>query len=223
MPNITGDVVKSDIIDRMDNAVLKGELSDTLRTKLISPNRLLHAVNQAYLQFAKQADPAALQQLTSSVSPTVEKTSGDGSLNIYTWPSAAFQERVDGGIVSVDLDGVEFALMESAPLQSVRMQASSAFYGATQKVFSFSLEQKRLYVPAGVTVSTRVISAPDKIDTLNSAPDAGETNELLIDEVYLETISLMAMSEMTKASLNPNNLGILGQDGAARVVEQDEE
>lgn len=217
MANITADKLRSDVIDRMDNAVLKGEVADTLRTKLISPNRLLHAVNQAYLQFVKSADPAALQQLSSSTTPEVEAVSGDGSLNVYKWPAGAFQERIDGGIISVTLDGIEFNLAESTPLQSVRMQASSSFYGPTQKVFSFNLEQKRLYAPSEVAMQARVISAPERITSLSPNPSAGENNQLLIDEVYLETISLLAMSEMTKASINPNNLGILGQDGAARV------
>lgn len=219
MANITSQILAADIIDRMDNSVLNGEVADPLRQKLVAPTRLLQAINLAYIIFVSKSDPAALHQLAASVLlPADEQSSPTvNGLKTYEWPITAFQERVDGGILNVTLDGVEFSLNEATPLSSVRMQCSSILYGTAQPIYAYDLKQKRIYAPKDVIIKTRVISTPAKItalDAMPAEPTPGDlaARTLYIDEAYLATVSLLAHKELLKGTENPNNLGIIAQD-----------
>ena len=164
MANIRIETLKSDIQDRADNSVLGQQISDAMRQKLITTKRLNRAMTQAYFLFVKDADAAALQQLTAHISleedtntPVVE------ALKTYIWPESAYQERIDGGIVNLKLDGQERLMREQTPLESVRMQAGNVFYGGPQRVFAVDQQQKRIYIPEDVVASARIIRTPQII------------------------------------------------------------
>lgn len=164
MANILIENLKSDIQDRADNAVLGAQISDAMRQKLITTKRLNRAMSQAYFLFVKDADAAALQQLTANIGLTEDPaTPSIRNLKTYLWPSSAYQERIDGGIVNLKLDGQERLMREQTPLESVRMQADNAFYGGTQKVFAVDQQQKRIYIPKDVVSSARIIRTPQVI------------------------------------------------------------
>ncbi len=164
MANILISTLKADIEDRADNAVLGAQLTDAMRQKLITTRRLNRAMTQAYFLFVKDADPAALQQLTRQVNlvedPNVAATEG---LKTYLWPDDAYQERFDGGIVAFNIDGQERLLRENTPLESVRMQAQNVFYGGDQRVFALDQQQKRIYIPENVLAKARVIRTPQVV------------------------------------------------------------
>jgi len=164
MANIKINTLKADIEDRADNAVLGAQLTDAMRQKLITTRRLNRAMTQAYFLFVKDADPAALQQLTKQVDlaqdPNVPAIEG---LKAYLWPEDAYQERFDGGIVAFNIDGQERLLRENTPLESVRMQAQNVFYGGDQRVFALDQQQKRIYIPENVVAKARVIRAPQVV------------------------------------------------------------
>lgn len=223
MANIQSYKLAADVIDRLDNAVLSGQVNDAMRRKLIAPVRILHSINQAYLIFVSKSDPAALHQL-SGIVPLVADTNipASGNLSTYTWPATAFQERIDGGIINIILNDREYLLEEATPLQSVRMQAKSVYYGDSQEVFAYDLQQKRVYAPSALTVKARVITTPEALTTIENVPVPGPTDvvELKIDEVYMETISLLATRELLKAGENPDNIGIIAQDNPVTLQPQ---
>lgn len=207
MPNINAQDLKFDILDRLDSSVLVQELSDSIRKKLSGDLRLVRAINLANLEFARDADTKALSQLVNIVLPTADPNIGasgvvDG-MTTYVWPTDAFQERNDGGVVNVILNDYEYSLEEASPLNSVRMQAASTFYGNGQKVFAYDLPRKRLYAPSGLTVETRIIKIPAEITSVEATrldTDGVTTidNDLPVDKSYTETLSVLALKELLR-------------------------
>lgn len=164
MANLLLADIKADVLDRMDNSVLSGSMSEANRTKLSATKRLNNAIREAFAQFVISADLKAISQMIEFVSlvESTDITDVEGA-STYDWPLRAYQERADGGLVSVIINGQERQARESTPIESLRMQANNSFYGTAQKVFTLDPANRRVYAPSGVTARARIVAEPNQV------------------------------------------------------------
>lgn len=162
---------RSDILDRLDNAVGSGQISEAIRQKLQAPNRVLRAMSQAYYLYARQAEASILNGIIQRVALVEDvNTPPKDGLKTYLWPENAYSERVlDNGVVSLELNGHDRLRRETSALESVRMQSANDFYGESQEVFAIDQDQKRIYIPSDVVAAAKIIRTPQRIQPENEA------------------------------------------------------
>lgn len=209
MPNIDISLLRSDVLDRMDNLVAGEQLPEKLRQKLKSNKRVSRAMNQALILFVRDADRATVSGFARKVILQPDTQIGlmnDGVVNnvtTYLWPDDSFEERVDGGLVKIIQDEEEryFDRLNNTDLESVRYIAQSSFYGPSHKVFHVDLEGKRIYAPSDVTMAARIITTPDSINDDDEYGAAG-ASELPISDTFSQTLSEIALQELIKMGTN---------------------
>lgn len=140
---------------------------------------MAYAMNQALLAFSRDADPATLLEFHRNVD--LQEATNNNSVSVYDWPKTAYEERPDGGLVLLQLDGEDFYYdpTVNSRLDTVKEMAQNPFYGDNHPVYHVDLTSKRIYVPEGSNVKARIITEPGRIfhDTsINEPSDVAYAN-----------------------------------------------
>lgn len=199
MANINIKILRDDVKDRLDNEVLTGSLPENLKKKAVSIKRITKSINNALSLFVSGADPSAIAELITTqalVSPAIQ-----GNLSVYNWPTASFTARPNGGLLKVVVNGIEmdFNPNTNPPLEGLRYQAGSSFYGDSFTNFHVDLMAKRVYAPKSATVGVVFVSTPLEVTD-------GNTYNLLatlpINDIYYGAFSDLVVMDVKKSLLN---------------------
>lgn len=212
MPDINIAELRSDVLDRMDNSVILQDLPEGLRIKLQSETRVTYALNQGILLFCRDADPSTISQLVSIVTASADTNIGSGGdgvaggMKTYLWPSDAFGERRDGGVIKLIINEKEHAITAQTrvSVNTLRYMGSSPLYEDSHDSFAIDIENKRIYTLSGATLKARIVEEPGKVDDNDQyVPDS--TSTIPISNTFIQTISQMAFQELIKMGQNFSN------------------
>lgn len=195
MANIDVDEVRDDLLDRLDNLVQSGMLSEQLRNKLSNDKRIEDAINSAYKVLAMTWPSSRLSPLIN-VNQNLTPASTTGNVSEYDWPTNAFTAREDMGLIAVGLDGKKRNPQEAVSLFTLQLRAEHSFYGDDFNSFAIDADVLKIYTPSAVAVVVDIIDAPQT----NKQVDNGDS--LLIDDKYFYEVSGVAFEELLAAIQN---------------------
>lgn len=224
MNNIKTSVLYYDLIERMDTALEKGQVSPDLERKVKARGRIFYAINEAVKYFVTRANvplnalsgfiPTKLYHLQKS-----DVVDYDG-LAVYAWPEAANKSRADGGLLRLNLDGRAFEpiltndpILLSNRLTSLQYQAGNELmYGTKHQNAVVDLMGTQIFVPADVEPKAQIVINPDIVSIEGSARGKG---------VLTVTADATTAGDITIANDNPAivvTVGVLDTDTKFEVA-----
>lgn len=209
MPDISVSDLRDEVLDRLDNLMLTGQINETIRQKIKGITRVTRSMNYALDYFVRVSAPESVSGLIEIVSLAADTNVGDdgvqSGVKTWLWPAKAFQDREDGGLLTIILDEREYPARsdEIVPINTLRMMANNVFY-KDQCARSFNIDpaMARIYTGSGATAKARIIGEPFDMNDTDQYVDGSDPvpTVIPIQDTYLPDIAAIAVRHLLEVA-----------------------